>query len=215
MITDEGVGEDEELSHDRYDGDLGGFSDFDHGFVFGLEFRVQSDGVEGGHVESLSGSWAPAADGSLSMGLAAVPRDRRQTYEAGGLGVLETPELGRLDDEHVCGHLADAWNARQDVEPLAQVRVCVAQRFEASIDRFDLAVDLAQPLSELTLDEGRDGDGLAVEGCDAFLDECVAGVDEFLQGLDRLAGGGARLEAVPAASPRRRASGPATSPRVQ
>jgi hypothetical protein len=61
--------------------------------------------------------------------------------------------------------------------------------FEASIDRFDLAVDLAQPLSELTLDEGRDGDGLAVEGCDAVLDECVAGVDEFPQGLDRLAGG--------------------------
>jgi hypothetical protein len=78
---------------------------------------------------------------------------------------------------------------RQDVEALAQVRVCVAQCFEASIDRFDLAVDLAQPLSELTLDEGRDGDGLAVEGCDAVLDECVAGVDEFPQGLDRLAGG--------------------------
>src|ERR1700722_12963163 len=73
LITDEGVGEDEELSHDRHDGDLGGFSGFDHGLVFGFEFRVASDGVEGGHVESLSGSWAPAADGSLSMGLAAVP----------------------------------------------------------------------------------------------------------------------------------------------
>jgi hypothetical protein len=35
--------------------------------------------------------------------------------------VLETPELGRLDDEHVCGHLADAWNAGQDLETLAQV----------------------------------------------------------------------------------------------
>ena len=57
----------------------------------------------------------------------------------------------------------------------AQVRVCVAQRFEASIDRFDLAVDLAQPLSdELTFDKGRDGDGLAVEGCDAILDECCS-----------------------------------------
>ena len=66
----------------------------------------------------------------------------------------------------------------------------LGQCFEASIDRFDLA----QPLSELTLDEGRDGDGLAVEGRDAVLDECVAGVDEFLQGLDRLAGRGARLE---------------------
>jgi hypothetical protein len=46
--------------------------------------------------------------------------------------VLETPELGRLDDEHVCGHLADAWNFRQDVEPLAQVRICVAQCFEVT-----------------------------------------------------------------------------------
>ena len=78
----------------------------------------------------------------------------RDLREAGGLGVLESPELGRLDDELVCGHLADTWNARQDVETLAQVRVCVAQRFEASIDRFDLAVDLAQPLSELTFDGG-------------------------------------------------------------
>ena len=65
--------------------------------------------------------------------LAAVPWDRRQTYEAGGLGVLEKPELGRLDDEHVCGHLADAWNAGQDVEALAQVRVCVAQVFSLGI----------------------------------------------------------------------------------
>ena len=104
--------------------------------------------------------------------------------------VVETPELWRLDDEHVGGHLADAWNARQDVEPLAQVRVGVAQRFEALIDRFDLAVDLAEPLSELTLDEGRDGDGLAVEGSDAVLDEGVTGVDEFPHGLDRRADGG-------------------------
>ena len=108
-----GVGEDEELSHDRHDRDLGGFSGFDHGFGFGLEFRVQSDGVEGRACREPV--WlvetAPAADGSLSMGLAAVPRDRRQTYEASAAWACsETPEhRRRLDDEHVCGHLADAW----------------------------------------------------------------------------------------------------------
>jgi hypothetical protein len=82
----------------------------------------------------------------------------------------------------------------KDVEPLAQVRVCVAQQFEVFVDRFDLAIDLVPPLSELTLDEGRESGGLAVEGGDAVLDECIAGVDELLHGLDRLAGGRARLE---------------------
>src|ERR1700735_20154 len=76
LITDEGVGEDEELSHDRHDGDLGGFSGFDHGFVFGLELRGQSDGVESGHVESLSGSGAPGADGWVSKGPAGGLRFR-------------------------------------------------------------------------------------------------------------------------------------------
>ena len=74
------------------------------------------------------------------------------------MGVFETPELGRLDNENVCGRLAEARNAGQDVEALTQVRVCVAQHFEVFVDRFDLAIDLAQPLSELTLDEGRDGE---------------------------------------------------------
>ena len=81
LTADEGVCEDEKLSHDCHDGDLGGFSGFDHGLVFGFEFRVASDGVEGGHVESLSGSWAAATDGSLAMGLATVPCERCETYE--------------------------------------------------------------------------------------------------------------------------------------
>jgi len=67
--------------------------------------------------------------------------------------MVETPELGRLDHQHIGGPLAEAWNARQDVEALADVCVGLAQRFEALVDGFDLAVDLAEPLSELTLDE--------------------------------------------------------------
>ena len=72
-------------------------------------------------------SWAAAADGSLAMGLATVPCERSETYETGGFVVVETPELGRLAHEHVCGRLAEARNASQDVEALAQVRVCIAQ----------------------------------------------------------------------------------------
>ena len=128
------------------------------------------------------------------MGLAAVPCDRGEACEACDLAMVETPELGRLDHEHIGGRFADAGNARENGEALAQVRVCVAQRFEVLVDRLDLAVDLAQPAGELTFDERRDGDRLPVEGGDAVFDESVAVFDEFRHGLDRPAGWGARLE---------------------
>ena len=71
---------------------LAGFPALTMASYLALNSGVQSDGVEGGHVESLSGSWAPAADGSLSMGLAAVPRGQAAPDLRGwlGLGVLET-----------------------------------------------------------------------------------------------------------------------------
>jgi hypothetical protein len=67
------------------------------------------------------------------MGLATVPWDRRQTDEAGGLGVVETSELGRLDHEHMLVKISRRRRVRpRNVEALAQVRVCVAQCLEAS-----------------------------------------------------------------------------------
>jgi hypothetical protein len=46
VVADEGVGEDEELAHDGDGGDLGGFSGFDEGVVFGFELRIEPDGAE-------------------------------------------------------------------------------------------------------------------------------------------------------------------------
>jgi hypothetical protein len=40
------------------------------------------------------------------MGLATLPCKRCETYETGRVGVVEAPELGRLDHEHICGRLA-------------------------------------------------------------------------------------------------------------
>ena len=108
--------------------------------------------------------------------------------------MVETPELGRLDHERIGCPLGEAWNAGQDVEAPADVRVGLAQRFEAPLNGFDLAVDLAKPVNELALDEGCDGDSLAVEDGDAILDEGVTGVDQFRHGLHCLADGNVRLE---------------------
>ena len=123
LVADEGVGEDEELSHDCDDGDFWGFTGRDHGLVFGLEFRVEADGAEGWHIEGASGSRASAADGSPAIGLAAVAGDGGETDEATGLGIVEAPELGRLNDEGVCGGLGEAWNAGEDIDAQRQVGV--------------------------------------------------------------------------------------------
>jgi len=53
-LFEEGVGEDDELSHDGGDGDLGGFSGFDQLLVFRLHVDVQARGDEGRHVEGLA-----------------------------------------------------------------------------------------------------------------------------------------------------------------
>ena len=101
----EGVGEDEELSHDGDEGDLRGFSGFDEGLVFGFDLRIEPDGAEGGHIERPPGAAPAAANGSFAKGLAAVVCNRREADEACRLLMVDTPELGRIDHEHIGGSL--------------------------------------------------------------------------------------------------------------
>ena len=122
------------------------------------------DGAEGWHIEGASGSRASAADGSPAIGLAAVAGDGGETDEATGLGIVEATELGRPTTRVFAvgsakpGMLVriSTRSVRSGSEPRRVLR--------AIVDRLDLAVDLAQPLGELTFDEGVECDGLSVEG---------------------------------------------------
>ena len=58
----EGVCENDELSHDCGQGDLCPLSGFDEVSVFGLHVGVEACGDEGGHVERLTDFGAPAAN---------------------------------------------------------------------------------------------------------------------------------------------------------
>ena len=53
ICLDEGVGEFDELSHQRSDGDLWRLSCFDHGLVFSLKVGVVSHRDQGRHVEGI------------------------------------------------------------------------------------------------------------------------------------------------------------------
>ena len=58
----EGVWEDEELSHDCGQSDFCGLSDLDEGLVFGLHVRIESCSDEGWHVEGLADVGAAASN---------------------------------------------------------------------------------------------------------------------------------------------------------
>jgi hypothetical protein len=59
---EEGVCEDEELSHDCGQGDFCGLSDLDEVLVFGLHVRIESGGDERWHVKGLADVGAAASN---------------------------------------------------------------------------------------------------------------------------------------------------------
>ena len=68
VVANEDVGEDDELAHDRDEGDLGGFSGGPHGLVVGPEVWVVAGCDEGAHVESGAHAGASTGDGGAGLG---------------------------------------------------------------------------------------------------------------------------------------------------
>src|SRR5271166_5575304 len=75
ILTDEGVGENCELSHDGGDGDFGLFSAGDETVVEGFQVRIVPSGAVGWHIESGPDIGPSASDGAGSAALAAVVGD--------------------------------------------------------------------------------------------------------------------------------------------
>jgi hypothetical protein len=69
-VSDEGVCEDDELSHDCGDGDFRRFPGFSEGAVFFLEVGVEARGDECGHIDRFTQICAPTADEGLPVPLA-------------------------------------------------------------------------------------------------------------------------------------------------
>ena len=77
VLRDEGVGEDDELSHDGDEGDLWLFSCGAEAAVDDLEVWVEAGRGEGGHVEGAAQLRASAANMTGADLFAAVAGDRR------------------------------------------------------------------------------------------------------------------------------------------
>ena len=84
-MCDEGVGEDDELSHDGDEGDLGLFSCGAESVIDGLEVWIAARGGKGGHGEGAAQLRASAADMAGAGLLAAIAGDGGEAGDHGGL----------------------------------------------------------------------------------------------------------------------------------
>ena len=77
-VSEQCVGEEEELSHDGGDGDFGGFASRFELLVFCLEFGIEAHCDERGHIERLSDIGSSAADEGATGPLSGLPCDGRE-----------------------------------------------------------------------------------------------------------------------------------------
>ena len=87
---EQGVDEDDELSHDGGDGDLGWFSGGDEAPIFGLQVRVEPHRNQRGHVEGLAKSRVTSVDEGAACPASRLPGDGLKPRETGGLSGIST-----------------------------------------------------------------------------------------------------------------------------
>ena len=115
LALEDGVEDDQELTHGGGDGDLGGLAAGDEARIEGADRGIAADGGEGRHVQGLADAGAAAEDHAPAAEGAAVAVDRGDTDEAGDLAPIEGAELGQLGEERAGRGLADARDRGEQV----------------------------------------------------------------------------------------------------
>lgn len=152
LFTQECVCQDNELSHDRGDGDFGWLSGFSQSVVFCLEIGIEAGGDECRHVERLPDD-GPSTDdegaSGSSPGLLVAWRKAREL--ANGL-LIEFTQFRHLDEKGKGCDLRKTGYGNQDIE------ACL----EAIVDRNPIGDDLLD-LGELRFNLRQAGSVLPFE----------------------------------------------------
>src|SRR5690606_19512893 len=117
VCRDEGIGEDDELSHDGGEGEFSGFAPGDEAVVAGLEAGLVAGGGEGGHVEGVAWSHAATVDVALALAVAAVVGDRREAGEPGGGLARALAQLAEAGEQRGGDDRTDAGDGVQEGLP--------------------------------------------------------------------------------------------------
>ena len=185
VVADEGVGEDEELSHDGGEGELEGLSLGAEPVVGGLEVGIASDGGESGHVDGAAQGGAPAADPGLSLPAPGLAGDRRSAGEAAGLARVEGADLGHLGEDGGGGDPAEPGDADEDGGLSGEVGLGGDERGHGGVDLGDGALGGAGGAGGLAAQERQLGGAGTVLGGELIGLHGDAGAVELVElGLD-------------------------------
>lgn len=83
VCFEQGIGGDDELTHNGGDGDFGGFAGGDELLVFGLEVWIEAGGDQSRHVEGLADVGPATANETLAFPLAGLAGDRGKAGRRG------------------------------------------------------------------------------------------------------------------------------------
>ena len=186
VFGEQGIGEDDELSHDSGQCDLGLFAVFAQSFVEHREVGIMACGGKRGPVEGAAGVGAAALDVALACGVAAVVGERRDTGQAGDGSAVEGAELGEVNEQAVGDGGADARDRDEDGIAARQRRIGGDTLGDRAGEARDMAVEVAAPPPELGLEEGQVACRQAVGQRRALCRRRTARMHQLLQRLERL-----------------------------
>ena len=154
ILFDEDVGEDDELPHDRGNGDFGFFASVPEALVVVAELRVEPGRGEGGETEAGSHEGASAPDVALAGLVAAVARQRRKAGEETGGFCRASAQLRQADDESDGRDGTDAGDGEHDIVTALERGIGADAAFDLGVQALDVRGQNLQPPAEFGLEKG-------------------------------------------------------------
>jgi len=154
VFLEQGIGQDDEFTHDGGEGEFGFFAGFDQALVEGAEFGIVAAGGERGPVEGAARAGAATLDVALAYGLGAVVGERGDTGEAGDGAAVEGAELGEVDEQVGGDAGADARDRDEDLIAARQGWIGGDPGGDLGGQALDMAVEAFEPPSDLAPEEG-------------------------------------------------------------
>ena len=99
LIAQKRIGQNDELSHVRRQGNFGRLSRRDQGLVLGFQFGIEAGCYQGRHVQCLTHRRTTAPDRAAATRGPTVMSHRSHAGEACRLALIEAAEFGHVDEQ--------------------------------------------------------------------------------------------------------------------